>query len=78
MDYKCPGQDKRNIRVESISCPYCGYKIEIFSDESKVNCPCCKKLIIKDSAASCLNWCKFAEKCIGKEKWEKFKDILKK
>jgi len=78
MDYSCLEQDKKNIRVELICCLYCGYKAEIFSDESKVICPECKRSIIKDLAASCLNLCKSAEKCLGEEGWKRFKGEIKK
>jgi uncharacterized paraquat-inducible protein A len=71
MINKCPGQDDRNIRVETIECPDCGYLIEIFSDEIKANCPRCETLVCRQRLASCVDWCKFAKECIGEERYKK-------
>jgi len=70
---KCPGQDKRNIKIEIITCPDCGYKIEIFSDEVKISCPKCKSLVCRERLSSCVDWCKYARECVGGEKWEQLK-----
>lgn len=69
MINKCPGQDDRNIKVEIIACPDCGYKTEIFSDEIKVKCAKCKNLICRERLPACVDWCKMAKECIGEEKW---------
>jgi len=68
MINKCPGQDKRNIRIELIQCANCGYELEIFSDEIKVKCPKCKKLLCREHLPGCTGWCKFAKDCVGREK----------
>ena len=47
---------------------------EIFSDEIKIECPKCKTDIYRENTPSCIDWCKFAPKCIGEERFE----ILKK
>jgi phage FluMu protein Com len=73
MINKCPGQDDRNIKLDTIRCPDCGYKIEIFSDELKVRCPKCKNLACRDKLPSCVDWCKSARECIGEEKWQQLK-----
>lgn len=73
MIFKCPGQDDRNIKAEMLTCPGCGYKVEIFSDEIKVVCSKCKGLICRDRLPSCIDWCKFARECVGEEKWRKLK-----
>jgi len=73
MIAKCPRQDGRNIKAETLVCPDCGYAIEIFSDEIKVRCPRCKNLICKTRLPSCVDWCKSARECIGEEKWEQLK-----
>ena len=67
---KCPGQDDRNLKTETIACPECGYKTEIFSDEIKVKCPKCKGLVCKERLPSCVDWCKAARECIGEERWK--------
>jgi predicted Zn-ribbon and HTH transcriptional regulator len=71
MINRCPGQDDRDIKVEDIACPDCGYRIEIFSDEVKVNCPKCKSLACRERLPSCIDWCRFARECIGEERWKK-------
>jgi len=68
MISKCPGQDKRNLKAETLECPNCGYKVEIFSDEIKVRCPKCKSLVYQVKLPSCVDWCKSARGCIGEEK----------
>jgi ribosomal protein S27E len=71
MNFKCPGQDGRNIKAEIINCPDCGYKAEIFSDEVKVICPKCAGLICRDRLPSCIDWCKHAKECTGENKLRK-------
>jgi hypothetical protein len=70
MVYKCPGQDKRNIKAEIIKCLNCDYNIEFFSDEIKLKCPKCKNLVCRIRLPSCLEWCKSAKLCVGEEKWQ--------
>jgi len=72
MNYKCPGQDDRDIKVEILTCPDCGYRLEIFSDEIKVSCPKCKGLVCRERLPSCIDWCKFARECIGEERYSKY------
>lgn len=74
MSFKCPGQDDRNLKVETLLCPDCGYKAEIFSDEIKVKCPRCKNLLCWERLPSCIDWCKFGKECIGEERWRKLKE----
>ena len=35
MGSKCPGQDGRNVDVQTHTCAQCGYVVEMFSDEVK-------------------------------------------
>ena len=70
---KCPGQDKRNIKAETIACINCGYQAEIFSDEIGLRCPQCKNLVCRDLLPSCVNWCKSARACIGEEKYNQLR-----
>ncbi|MFA5096354.1 MAG: phosphohydrolase [Candidatus Omnitrophota bacterium] len=73
MSDKCPGNDGRNVRVEAIKCPACGYSAEIFSDEVRVRCPGCKGLICRVRLPACVDWCKSARRCVGEEKWRQLK-----
>ena len=70
---KCPGQDSRKISVELIRCPECGYEMEIFSDEIKVNCPKCKGLVCRVRLPSCVDWCKHARECLGERKYKQLR-----
>jgi hypothetical protein len=70
---KCPGQDDRNIKVETITCPDCGYRVEIFSDEAKITCPKCKGLVCRQRLPTCADWCRYAKECMGEEKYRKSK-----
>ena len=65
MSEKCPGQDKRNLKMELIRCAKCGYQAEIFSDEIKVKCPKCKSAVSRQKLPSCLDWCRSARQCQG-------------
>jgi len=73
MIFKCPGQDSRKIKPELIKCTFCGYEVEIFSDELNRACPQCKNNASKKQLPSCVNWCKSAKECIGEEKWKRLK-----
>ena len=75
MITKCPGaQSFRQLKPEYMKCPFCSYEVEIWSDEIRATCPKCKKTVIRnDGKQSCLDWCKYAEKCIGVVKYNKYK-----
>jgi predicted Zn-ribbon and HTH transcriptional regulator len=73
MTNKCPGQDDRNIKAETIKCPDCGYSVEIFSDEIKVKCPKCRNSVCRVRLPSCVDWCKFARECVGEERYKQLK-----
>jgi len=73
MFNKCPGQDRRKASVENIVCPSCGYIAEIFSDEIKVKCSRCNNFISRVRLPYCVDWCRAARDCIGKERWEQLR-----
>jgi predicted Zn-ribbon and HTH transcriptional regulator len=66
MGSQCPGQDKRNVTIELLTCAVCGYQVEMFSDEVKVSCPHCKSLVCRQRLPSCADWCKYSRQCLGK------------
>jgi len=72
MPFKCPGQDSRKLKVEVIKCQNCGYEVEFFSDEIKRKCPKCKKDIFRENVPSCIEWCAYAEKCVGENYYRKY------
>ncbi len=65
----CPGQDRRCWRPEDIctvDCPSCGYKIELFKDEGKRNCPRCGTTVHNPRVLqSCAAWCAYSDACVG-------------
>lgn len=72
MIFKCPGQDKRNIKAEIIKCRSCGYGVEIFSDEIKIRCPNCQNDLSRQIPSTCLDWCKYAKECVGEETYANY------
>lgn len=73
MIFKCPGQDNRSLKSETLRCPECSYEVEIFSDEVRVRCPKCARLVCASRLPSCVDWCKSARECLGKEKYKQLK-----
>jgi len=71
MISKCPGQDTRNLTIDTLACPHCGYAVEIFSDESKALCPRCRYCLRRQRDVSCADWCAYARECLGEEAYNK-------
>ena len=72
---KCPGS--ANLRTPTLKlkkCPECGRDVEIFSVDIQVKCDNCGFIIYND-IQSCLQWCKYAKQCVGKETYDR---LLKK
>lgn len=68
----CPGASfLKQPKPETFSCE-CGIEIEIWSDEIMGICPSCKKTIFKDIEISCIEWCKYAEECVGKPVYDNY------
>jgi ribosomal protein S27E len=70
---KCPGAG--NIRTPTLKvkrCPECGGEVEIFSTDFSVKCKDCG-FTIYEELESCIQWCKYAEKCVGEEVYRKLK-----
>ena len=70
---KCPGA--AHIRTPTIitkKCPQCGREVEIFSNEMQTRCGKCGFTIYND-LGSCVQWCKYAEECVGEELYRKLK-----
>ncbi len=72
MNFKCPGQDSRNLKIKIIECQNCFEAVEFFSDEMKRKCPRCKTEVVCKKLPSCIDWCKYAQKCIGDDAYEKY------
>jgi arsenate reductase (thioredoxin) len=70
---KCPGA--AHIRTPIIkvkTCPQCGNEIEIFSNEMQTQCRKCGRTVFND-LESCVQWCEYAEECVGEEMYRKLK-----
>jgi predicted RNA-binding Zn-ribbon protein involved in translation (DUF1610 family) len=70
----CPGaRDIREVRPEDVECSECGREVEIWSDELSARCPGCGARVSREQGPSCIDWCSFAEQCIGTEKYKRLK-----
>lgn len=65
MEYRCPGRNFRQLKVELYLCPKCHGEVEIFSDESRVRCQRCGEIIKRAHQPSCVEWCASAKQCLG-------------
>jgi ribosomal protein S27AE len=69
----CPGA--ANLKTPTLQvrkCPRCGEEIEIFSNEVSATCGGCGFVMYNDRA-SCIQWCRYAEECVGPEVVRKFR-----
>ena len=66
---KCPGQDSRYWKPDSIfeaKCPECGKIVEFFKDDTTRKCRHCGHRFANPKMDfGCAAYCKFAEQCIG-------------
>ena len=69
----CQGKP-RTPTIEERRCPQCGNLIEIFSTDTQVACENCGFVAYNDSL-SCVQWCKYARKCVGDEMYEHMMEI---
>ncbi len=70
----CPGAvNIREVTPEYIDCPQCGEEVEIWSDELTARCSHCEARVSREQGPSCIDWCSFAEECIGTEKYQRMK-----
>ncbi len=69
----CPGVSTIfRPSLEIVKCPYCGADIERWTDEIKGVCENCGKEVIFE-IDSCVEWCSYAEKCLG----DKYEEVMK-
>jgi len=69
----CPGAaGLKTPELKIKKCPQCGGEVEIFSSDVKVKCLKCGFIVYND-LESCIEWCKYAEKCVGAEMVKKLK-----
>ena len=71
----CPGSKAlKNPLPETISCSGCGEELEIWTDEFKVRCRKCGAITYKQRGTSCIDWCKYAESCVGPDVLRRLKE----
>ena len=70
----CQGKPRTPTIIEKI-CPQCGAEIEMFSIDTQMACEKCGFVAYNDSL-SCVQWCKYAKKCVGEEMYEYMMNIL--
>jgi hypothetical protein len=77
MLFKCPGAaDIRTPTIKIKKCPKCGGEVELFSIDMKVDCPSCGQPVF-NNINSCIDYCQYAEQCLGTETYEKLKKPAK-
>ena len=71
----CQSKSKELSLTEKI-CPNCGSIIEIFSVDTEVACEKCGFVAYNDTL-SCVQWCKYAKKCVGEEMYQRMMQIAR-
>ena len=69
-------QGKPQIKIMEKTCPQCGCEVEIFSIDTQVACDTCGFVIYNDTL-NCVQWCKYARKCVGDEMYEHLMEIVR-
>lgn len=69
----CPGATTIfRPKLEIVSCPFCGADMERWTDEIKGICENCGKEVIFE-IDSCVQWCEYADKCLG----DRYEEVMK-
>lgn len=69
----CMGRS-RNYEITEKVCPRCGAIIELFPIDVSVACDNCGFVAYNDTV-TCVQWCEYAEQCVGKEQYEAMKKV---
>lgn len=69
----CQGKPRTPTIIEKV-CPNCGSIIELFSIDTEVACEKCGFIAYNDTL-SCVQWCKYARKCVGDAMYEHMMEI---
>lgn len=70
----CQSKSKE-LSLEEKICPNCGNMVEIFSVDTEAVCDRCGFVIYNDML-SCVQWCKYARKCVGDAAYERIQDMM--
>jgi hypothetical protein len=66
-EFRCPGQNTMFWKpgdIYDVSCPNCGKAVEFWKDDAKRTCACGHRFLNPKRDIGCLEWCKYAEKCM--------------
>lgn len=68
LEHFCPGSAslRKDITLTIKTCPHCGADVELFSIDKRVACDQCG-FVVYNSIQSCVQWCSYAEQCMGPE-----------
>ena len=69
----CQGKPRTPTIHEKV-CPNCVSIIELFSIDTEVACDNCGFVAYNDTL-SCVQWCKYAKKCVGEEMYNHMMEI---
>ncbi len=70
----CPGSRAiREPTPEYIDCPSCGEEVEVWTHEMSYPCSNCGTRVFREQSSSCIDWCPYAEECIGPEVYRSLK-----
>ena len=69
----CQGKPRTPTISEKI-CPQGGSIIEMFSIDTQMACEKCGFVAYNDTL-SCVQWCKYARKCVGDEMYEQLMKV---
>ena len=67
-------QGKPKLKILDKVCPNCGAEIEMFSIDTEARCEKCGFVVYND-ALNCVQWCKYAKKCVGDEMFDQMKRL---
>ncbi len=71
----CQSKSKE-ITIQDKICPRCGHEVEIFSVDTEAVCENCGYVIYNDTL-SCVQWCKYAKKCVGEQTYDRLMAFVK-
>ena len=74
MIYEGCQSKSKELSLEEKICPQCGNTVEVFSVDTEVVCDRCGFTIYNDTL-SCVQWCKYARKCVGDEMYERMMKV---
>ena len=73
---RCPGSSAfTQPKIELVRCPSCGADVELWSDEAEGKCTGCGRPICRTHTQSCIDWCKYANECLGDEAFKRYQDM---